>query len=446
VGTPMSASLSAQRMDGTSRENCRSVYEYLTTRAPTARHSQFSGSRLGTRGDTGASALDAQGMADGSKVTPSTIMYQKTSDEMGKFTKKKKEMTAEEAQEYLDNAKRSPLKPPKTYWEQDDMRQQMIQSLAGEICSEDAPGGSWVVRPGTIPASRAMMKDPDRLVPMPILNPDKRKMLCNLRWQLYVQKIFNSEDLIALFSKYDQDRSRHISMNLFLHLLKNTGFELTAVRVATLEEMFRSETRKDDVDYEAFTHCLMQASKDVPKPPTYDTDGMDLRERNRKSAIFDGLTSMRPKSQSGRVHTYTDIKNQLERPLVLQAGNQTTRSMYQFMSERETIILHNYRDRDPLRETYKPQSLSFDPEPPEIPGRSLPKRIPTPKMHLKSEASEAEAAAENAAANAVVEDVGGVPRDISTPSKARGRTVDFILVPSSPVRTVCAGKNCAVEC
>ena len=449
TGTPMSMSTLAQRIDDTSRASFGSVYAYLTTRDPrTARHSQFSGSRLGTRGDTGAGTLSKQDVVDGGKVTTSTITYQKTSDEMGKFTKNKKQMTVEEAQEYLKNSKRSPLKPPLTHWEQDNVRQQIIQSLADETPDEEAPGGSWVLRPGTIPASRAMMKNPDKTVPMPILTPDKRKMLCDLRLLLYAQNIFDREELLAFFNKYDQDRSKHIPMNLFFELVKNFGFELTTARVLMLEQMFQCRTRSDDMDYEAFASIMMEATKDVPKPRTFDTDGRILRERNRASAIFDGLDSLRPKSQSGRFHTFTDIKNQFERPLVIQAGNQTMRGMYQFMSERETVILHNYRDRDPLRETYKPQNHSFDPEPVELPGRSLPKRVPTPQNIKMSDSSETEAAAENTAANAVVDAyLKGAARDVFTPSKARGRTVDFMLVPSSPVRTpVFCETNCGLVC
>lgn len=360
-------------------------------------------------------------------------MYQTTAKELGKHTLQKKHMTPEEAEEYSRHAKDSPIKPPQTHWEKDEQRQVVIDSLESENQSYDAAGGSWVLRAGEMPPARAMLKSPDKMFPVANISPDRRKLLCNLRWQLYVLGIFTHTDLISFLRQYDSDRSNFIPMKMFLDLLKQYELlELTAPRITMLEQMFCSVARPGFMEYESFTYTLMDSTQDVPRPRTDFPSGAEAMVRNRTSSIFNGLTSLRPKSQSGRLHNFTDMINQCERPLVLASGNQALRGMYQFMSEREGRLLHNYRDRDPLRESYKPARL--DPAV-DFPGRSLPKRVPTPENHKLAAEAEGlvkESVSNMAANDAVLYSPIQLTRDTSTPSKARGRNVDFLLLPGTP--------------
>jgi len=408
---------SVQRgVENTSRANCGSVFEYLATRSPrNSQHLRFSGSRLGAR-DKGHAILDGREQVEIAEVTPSTIMYQRTAAEYGKHTRKKKHMTPEEAREYLDHAQHNPLKPPRTYWESDSVRQVVIDSLGSEVRPEDAPGGSWVLRPGTMPPARAMMRPPDKMTALTTINPERRKLMANLRWQLYVKNIFTHDQLIAVFRKIDLDNSHHVPLTVFFEIIKSFELELTASRADTFEQMFCSVAKPGYVDYEDFVYTLMDATEHVPKPRTDVLGGAEAVIRNRSSSIFNGLNSLRPKSRSGRFHTFTDMRNSMERPLVIPSGNQATRGMYQFMSDREAAILHNYRDRDPLRNSYKPDYVSPEIESADLPGRSLPKRVPTPDGLQRP--------LPNVAANSVEELASS--RETETPAKARGRSVDFM--------------------
>ena len=430
------SSLMQRGTDSTSRVSCGSVYEYLATRSPrNVQHLRFSGSRLGARDKAAAAAAHNEHPKE-VKVTPSSIMYQRTAAEYGKHTKKKKHMTPEEAREYLEHAQHNPLKPPRTHWESDSMRQAVIDSFQSEVRPEDAPGGSWVLRPGTMPPARAMIRAPDKMTAVTVMNPDRRKLLSNLRWQLYVKNIFTHDQLFAIFRQIDPELSNHVPLSLFYEIVKSFDVELTAPLADMLEQMFCSAVKPGQVDYENFVYILMDSTEHVPKPRTDILGGAEAVVRNRSSSIFSGLNSLRPKSRSGRFHTFTDMRNSMERPLVIRPGIQTTRGMYQFMSDREMAILHSYRDRDPLRNTYKPDYVSPEVEPADLPGRSLPKRVPTPNGLKRPSEGVSSVAIDP---NDSYDEKQPLSEKVATPSKARGRTVDFLPTEGQDVSTPAKG-------
>jgi hypothetical protein len=370
-------------------------------------------------------------------------------------------MNEEEAAEFLEHAKKSPIMPAKTYWESDEMRGALVSELESQMPTPDSPGSSWVMRPGALPPPRTMVKAFDKMAQVKVLSPDRVKMLTNLRWQFFVQGIFTEFDLLEVVRDYASAHSAklrpsprrgltllpsrtastessdtcHLPVAMFFSFLKKQGVELTTSVTIMLEQMFMSASKPGYIDYEQFVYTLVDATIDLPRPPAKVQSGQEAVEKNRASCIFDGLDSLRPKSRSGRFYSFTDIKNQCEKPLVIPAGTQKSRGMYQFMSEREERMLHQYRDREPLRDGYRPQDEQIDPEPKPFPGRSLPKRVSTPKgLKTKSHLEEAaEIAAINAASNAAQHrNVGVGAREICTPSKGRSKTVDFMLLCGTP--------------
>ena len=414
---------------------CHSVLDYLAARSPS--RAMFAGSRLGEMEPTGSGDLlekltRKKGPEVDGPVTATSIQYRTTMSDLGRFMLKKKQMTPEEAEAFLAHNKRAPLRPPLTRWEQADQRQEIINDVALGLPSEDAPGGSWVLRPGAMPASRATHKDADKISPIAVLTKERLKLLSNLRWQLATWKILTHLDLRSFFQQRDPNPSLYLPMGSFLEILRNWQFEVTSERHAQLEQMFMSKELPGHVNYEYFITHLMRATADLDRQildnrhQSRTIGGAELKTRMRTSSIFNDLNSLRPKSKSGRFHTYSDMRDSMERPLVIAPGNQKIRGMYQFCSEREETFLHKYRDRDPVRGgVFKPG----DPED-TVSGQSKPKLLAGGKQANDAESSfeatcsdpAASVAIENAEANRTI-----VP-PMSHPPRARSpQRVDFTI-------------------
>ena len=292
------------------------------------------------------------------------------------------------------------------------------------------------MRAGALPASRALNKNPDKIAPVAAVNKERRRMLGNLRFQMSVAKIYSHMDLLPVFRQHDSDTSNHIQLPLFLEILKSFGFELTASRLIDLEEMFISKRRPGYVDYQYFVDTLMEHTEDsIPQIQNGEEAPILKPKLKNVSSIFNGCDSLRPKSRSGRFHTFNDMKFSMERPLVIAPGNQAIRGMYQFMTDREMLMAHRLRDRDPPIDPIKANNSSLDSKSADFSGRSLHKLESTPKVDAQARDPEKSMVA------VVDEDVHAVnsnwsssSRNSKSPSKARGRSVEFRTADPNPVR------------